>query len=48
MRSKYNINIVATKYGDRITPVTNPDYVFNRAENILIMGQEDVVRKFLR
>lgn len=48
VRSKYNINIVATKYGDRITPVTNPDYVFNRAENILIMGQEDVVRKFLR
>lgn len=48
VRSKYNINIVATKVGEKITPVTNPDYVFNKGENIMIMGEEEVVRKFLR
>lgn len=48
VRSKYNINIIATKVDEKITPVTNPDYVFNRSENIMIMGEEDVVRKLLK
>ncbi|MEE1281280.1 MAG: TrkA family potassium uptake protein [Acutalibacteraceae bacterium] len=48
VRSKYNINIIATKVGENITPITNPEYIFNRGENILIMGEEAVVRKFLR
>ncbi len=48
VRSKYNINIVAIKSGERIVPITKPDYTFNRSENIMIMGEEAVVRKFLR
>ena len=48
VRSKYNINIIATKVGENITPITTPEYIFNRGENILIMGEEAVVRKFLR
>lgn len=48
VRSKYNINIVAIKSGEKIVPVTNPDYIFNRNENIMIMGEESVVRKLLR
>lgn len=48
VRSKYNINIVAIKSGEKIVPVTNPDYIFNRNENIMIMGEEAVVRKLLR
>ena len=48
VRSKYNINIIATKVGENITPITNPEYIFNKGENILIMGEEAVVRKFLR
>ena len=48
VRSKYNINIVAIKSGEKIVPVTNPDYIFNRNEHIMIMGEEAVVRKLLR
>ncbi len=48
VRSKYNVNIVATKSGCNIRPTITPDYIFNQSENLMIMGTDNVIRKFLK
>ncbi|MEE0858118.1 MAG: TrkA family potassium uptake protein [Acutalibacteraceae bacterium] len=48
VRSRYNINIIATKYNNNIHPTIKPDYVFNNCENLLIMGTENDIRKFFK
>jgi len=48
VRSKYNVNIIGTKAGCNIRPTITPDYVFNQSENLMIMGTEEVMRKFLK
>lgn len=48
VRLKYNVNIIATKYGDKIQPTTTPDYVFNNSENLMILGTEKDVNRILK
>lgn len=48
VRSKYNINIIATKSGGNIRPAIAPDYIFNKSDHIVILGTTKDVKKFLR
>ena len=48
VRSKYNVNIIGTKAGSNIRPTITPDYVFTPNENLMVMGTETVMRKFLK
>ncbi|MEE0930279.1 MAG: TrkA family potassium uptake protein [Acutalibacteraceae bacterium] len=48
VRTKYNINVIATKSGSQVHPTITPDYLFSRDENIIIMGTEKNVRKLLK
>lgn len=48
VRSKYNVNIIGTKAGSNIRPTITPDYVFTPNENLMVMGTEAVMRKFLK
>lgn len=48
IRSKYNISILATKVGDVISPLPNPDHVFRRDETLIIMGHSTDVAPLTR
>ncbi len=45
VRKNYNISIVAIKSGNTLNPVPSPDYVFNRDDHIVIIGQASDVFK---
>lgn len=38
VRSKYNINIVGIKQNNKVVPITSVEYIFNREEHIIIVG----------
>lgn len=45
VRMKYGINVIATKSGMRVTPLTTADYVFKPDEHLIITGsQKEVIR----
>ncbi|MDD6811414.1 MAG: TrkA family potassium uptake protein [Lachnospiraceae bacterium] len=39
IRNKYNINIIAIKHGEKLTPLSNGDYRFQEGDHILIIGK---------
>lgn len=47
IRSRHNINVIGLKKDGRVTPVTNPDHLFEKAEHLLIAGGKDDLMKFL-
>lgn len=47
VRSRHNINVIGLKKDGRVTPVTNPDHLFERNEHLLIAGGKDDLMKFL-
>ena len=47
VRSRHNINVIGLKNDGRVTPVTNPDHLFERNEHLLIAGGKDDLMKFL-
>lgn len=47
VRSRYHINIVATKSGGKLSSMPSPDYVFRGNETLLVMGHNKDLRKFL-
>ena len=47
IRAHYDINIIATKEDNRITPVTNPSRLFRQGEQLLVLGQQKVMIKTL-
>lgn len=48
VRTKHNVNVIATKSGSDVHPTITPDYIFSRDENIIIMGTEKDVKKLLK
>lgn len=48
VRTKHNVNVIATKSGSEVHPTITPDYIFSRDENIIIMGTEKDVKKLLK
>ena len=47
IRSRHNINVIGLKKDGRVTPVTNPDHLFESTEHLLIAGGKDDLMKFL-
>lgn len=47
VRSKYNVSVLATKEGERLRPLTNPDHIFVEQETLLVMGHNDDVAKLI-
>lgn len=48
VRSKYNINILATKKDGKITPITSPDHVFDEEETLIILAEHNVAKSFIK
>lgn len=46
-RQKYNINVLATKKGNTLDPLTGPEHIFQADERMLIMGHNKNLDKFL-
>ena len=47
VRQRHNINILATKQGEELTPIPGGEYCFRGDETILILGDNRDVQKFL-
>lgn len=45
VRRIHNLSVLASKNGEKVTAISNPDYVFTKAEHIYVMGTADDVRK---
>ncbi len=43
LRSKYNINVIGTKHGHKIVPITNPDRIFSKGERIFVAGSKTTI-----
>ncbi len=48
VRTKYHVSILATKRGGHISPLPKPDHLFSSEETLIIMGENDHVKKLLR
>ena len=48
VRRRHNINIIAIKEGAQMKSMPGPDHVFSIGEDIMIMGHNRDLRKFLR
>ncbi len=45
IRTRYDINVIATKEDNRVTPLTNPNRPFRHDEHLLIIGvQKDLIK----
>lgn len=48
VRSKYNISILATKVGDEIRPLPNPDHIFTADESLMVLGRNEDVERLIK
>lgn len=48
VRSKYGINILATKQGNNIFPLPKPEHVFTDSESLMILGKNEDVSRFIK
>lgn len=47
-RVKYQVSILATKVGDRISPLPTADHIFRPEEHLLVLGRHNDVKKILK
>ena len=47
-RAKYQISILATKVGENMKLLPGPDYVFNRDDHLMIVGERSYIKKLLK
>ncbi len=45
VRSKYKVNVLAFKKSNSIVPVTDPDYLLERGDHLIIMGENSDIFK---
>jgi len=48
VRKNFNLNILATKLGENVSPVTSPDHVLSAGENLFVFGATESVMRFLK
>lgn len=48
VRSKYNVSILATKVGDDIRPLPNPDHIFTADELLMVLGRNEDVERLIK
>ncbi len=47
VRRQYHINIIAYRSHGQVSSIISPDYQFNEEDSILVLGEEEIVQKFL-
>lgn len=47
VRQKYGLNVLGTKTGDTLDPLTGPEHVFQSEERLIVMGHNKDLEKFL-
>lgn len=47
VRQRYRLNVLATKDGDEVEPLLNPNHVFEVDERILIMGKNEDLKRII-
>lgn len=40
LRSRYNLNVIGTRHGSKIIPITSPDRVFSKGERLFVAGSK--------
>lgn len=48
IRAKHSINILATKFNGKISPMPGADYVFTGKEHLIVMGKNTDIQKFIK
>lgn len=48
VRKKHNLNILAIKNKESLTPLSDPSHVFSSVENLLILASKKDIQKFLK
>lgn len=48
VRKLHGVNIIASKSGDKVTPIGSPDYMFNKQEHIYVIGENKNIRALTR
>lgn len=47
VRQRYHINILAVRRGEELEPVPGPHHIFQKDENLFVLGANKDIRKFL-
>lgn len=47
-RVRYNVSILATKVGDKVSPLPSAEHIFKAEEHLMVMGHHKDVEKILR
>lgn len=47
-RAKFHVSILATKVGDKVSPLPSAEHVFHPNEHLLVLGRHSDVEKILR
>lgn len=45
VRKTHGITVIASKSNEKITPISSPDYIFSKAEHIIVMGDKSTIKK---
>lgn len=48
VRKIHNITVIAYKDGDEVVAVSSPDYVFTKANHIIVMGKKSDIKKIVK
>lgn len=48
VRSKYNVNVIASKMGDKIVPMLNAEHIFTENEHLIIAGSQKDSLKLMK
>lgn len=48
VRKIHNITVIAYKNGEDIVPINSPDYIFTRANHIIVMGEKSDIKKIVK
>ncbi|MCM1113956.1 MAG: TrkA family potassium uptake protein [Clostridium sp.] len=48
VRKIHNITVIAYKNGEKIVPISSPDYVFSKEEHIIVMGEKSDIKKIAK
>ncbi|MCJ7691086.1 MAG: TrkA family potassium uptake protein, partial [Clostridiaceae bacterium] len=47
LRARYHVSILATKVGDKVSPLTSAEHIFTAEEHLMVMGDHKNVEKIL-
>jgi len=45
IRSRYNVNVIAVKDGERLVPITNGEFMFKAGQSVILAGDKKTISK---